>query len=68
MGNSIIKMKEPLFKKYCNATQYCTIARIKMVPMGDGYKQVCPVCGHVHDPENGMTLMERNQNFIDSVV
>jgi hypothetical protein len=62
-----IQYKKP---ERCRGTpvDYCSVARPKLRPIGDGYKMQCPVCGRIYDykvsPEK-MTSEER-QRVIDS--
>lgn len=53
-------MKEPIFKTYCDQNG-CHNFKWKMRQLGDGYKQICPVCGYIWNPIEGMTSQEINQ-------
>lgn len=53
--------REPKFRKYCE-TRWCSIMpKVELAQKGDGYKQVCPVCGRVYNPMEGMSFYEINQ-------
>ena len=61
---------KPIFKKRCENpnSRYCSVwPGVELVQSGDGYKQICPVCGWTHDPEAEMSVTEKNQYEMDNI-